>query len=299
MGTVCVVGSINMDYMIGMQRLPAPGETLLGRTMGKFPGGKGFNQAVAAHRSGAAVRFFGRVGNDSEGVLLREAFDQIGLEDRFLKVDPDSPTGAAQVLSLPGSENAIIVVPGANAALDVQALPEALLGADVLMVQMEVGHDTARAALALGKDAGVTTILNAAPSGSVTAATLALADIVVVNETEAAELGGVEALLQSGPDAVVLTLGARGAEWHVHGAEPIRVPAFRITPRDTTGAGDAFCGALAAALSAKISCGDALVRAAAAGAIVAMATGAQTETLCPRNLDRMIARGNDIIEPVQ
>ena len=289
MGVVCVVGSINLDVMVRVDRNPEVGETVLGEAVARLPGGKGFNQAVAAGRSGADTRFCGSVGEDPDGAFLRRALLGAGLGDAFLSVGKDLPTGMAHVAMLPESGNSIIVSQGANAALSARAAATAVDGADVVLAQLEVPASTVEAALAAGRAAGALTVLNAAPTTAFTESLLAHVDVLVVNETEAAALGGVDALLDAGPRSVIVTLGSRGSRWKSRAGDDLRVPAFAVDAVDTTGAGDAFCGALAAALGAGASMPEAMERASAAGALVAMDLGAQTDRLSVESLAELVA----------
>ncbi|MFF2052634.1 ribokinase [Leifsonia sp. NPDC058194] len=286
-GLVCVVGSVNLDTLVRLERLPEVGETLLGQPLGSLPGGKGFNQAVAAARSGAPTRFCAQVGDDPAGAELRLTMLRAGL-DVDLHVSPGAPTGSAYIAMLADSENSIIVAPGANAELTPEAAAAAVPGASVVLTQLEIDPRTAEAALAAGRRAGARTILNAAPADGVTPSLLAVTDLLVVNETEADALGGVDALLRAGPDALVVTLGSRGARWLTPGGDDLSVRAFDVDAVDTTGAGDAFCGALAAALAGGADALSALLRASAAGAVTATAVGAQTEALTPAAIDRLL-----------
>ncbi|WP_167140485.1 ribokinase [Diaminobutyricimonas sp. TR449] len=288
-GAVCVVGSINLDLMVRVERSPGIGETVLGEQVARLPGGKGFNQAVASARSGAPARFCGAVGDDADGRFLREALVGAGLDDAFLSVHADTPTGLAHVAMLPASGNSIIVSQGANASLTQDAAADAVGGARVVLVQLEIPTATAATALSRGRQLGATTIRNAAPTQAFETALLADVDILVVNDSEAADLGGLDALLEAGARSVLVTLGSKGAVWQNNEGERIEVPAFPVTAVDTTGAGDAFCGALAAALAAGFDMPVALRRASAAGAIVATALGAQTEKLSGEAIEDLLA----------
>lgn len=290
LGKVCVVGSINLDHMVQVERAPAPGETIMGRMLGKMPGGKGFNQAVAAHRCGAITQFVGQVGADNEAQLLREVFAQIGLNDEYLSTNPNAPTGTAYISCQSGGENTIIVVAGANEQLDLTQLSHSLNDADLMLVQMEIGPHAAKTAMKVSQKMGVRTLLNAAPSREVSAEHLLLADILVVNETEAEDLGGFDALRQSGPSLIVMTLGAKGVMWAEHNSRAQTASAFPVKTVDTTGAGDAFCGAFAASLAAENSIEHAIKQALAAGALTATATGAQTDKLSSASIEMMINR---------
>lgn len=284
---VAVVGSANLDLVVAVERLPALGETLLGRAVGRFPGGKGLNQAVAAARAGAAVRLCAVVGADEAGDELERAARAAGVTGAIRR-STSAPTGTAHILSV-ARDNSIVVAAGANAELGPTEAAAAADGAAVVLAQLEVPAASVAAALAAGRATGALTLLNAAPADDAVLRMLADVDVLVVNETECAELRGIERLHAAGARTVARTEGSRGVSLHRAGTEPLHLPAFRIDPVDTTGAGDAFCGALAAALSIGIPLEDALVRASAAGAITAQHLGATTEALSRAAIDRFIA----------
>lgn len=265
--TVLVLGSFVADVAFRAARLPAWGETLMGSAFALGPGGKGSNQAVAAARAGARVQMVSQLGDDAFGQLARTTWTDAGV-DHSLTRTCDKATGAAAILldEIRG-ENAIIVVPGACFTLtpdDVDAIAPAIRSAAVFLTQLELPIATVQRGLQIASDAGVTTILNPAPAPPhpLPDALLALADIVVPNESEAALLTGLPvttpeeaacaaAALQSrGARDVILTLGERGALVCPAEGQPALVPAFNAGPVvETTGAGDAFCGGLAAALA--------------------------------------------------
>lgn len=269
---VVVVGSANLDVVATASRLPGPGETVLGTGFAEHPGGKGLNQAVAAARTGRTIAMLGVVGDDDAGRLLCGVATRDGIDTAGLVVSETLPTGRAVIVVDERGENSIVVVPGANAAVRLDRLPQAA----VLLTQLEIPLDAVRAALEFARAAGSTTVLNPAPAppDGLPDALLALCDVVVPNEHEVDLLGGVERLLAAGVGTVIVTRGAAGVA--VAGADGSRwnVPAFHVDPVDTTGAGDAFCGALAARLAA----GDGLPRAvryaAAAGALATTLAGA-------------------------
>ena len=275
-GTVCVIGSVNVDRFVGLARLPQLGETMLGAQLGIYPGGKGLNQAVAAARCGAQVRMCGAIGPDDEGRMLSEVFVKEGINTDFIESVP-AQTGMAYVLSMTDGENSIIVAPGANSKISKDGAESAVRGADVVLAQLEVAADVVVAGIKRAKSLGSTTILNAAPVHNCVWEMLPYLDILIVNETEAQALGGIASLLEQ--VTVIETLGAAGAVVHVQGQEPVSVPAFSIEAVDTTGAGDAFCGGFAAALARGADVAEAVREGSAAGAIVAQYRGAQTDHL--------------------
>jgi ribokinase len=265
---VCVVGSANLDLVASTPRRPAAGETVHGTAFAEHPGGKGLNQAVAAARAGATVAFVGAVGRDAAGdtlraVLAAEHIDTSGL------ARGDRPSGRAVIVVDAEGENSIVVVAGANAEVVVDALP----AARVLLVQLEIPLAVVTSAVVRAKATGATTVVNAAPAAALAPDLLAAVDVVVANDAEAERLGGVDALLGAGVTTAIVTRGAAGvvvaqpgARWHQ--------PAFRVRAVDTTGAGDAFCGVLAAGLAAGRDLHAAVRAAAAAGALAAAVPGA-------------------------
>lgn len=252
--SVVIVGSANVDQVFSVASIPAPGETVLSMGMSTALGGKGQNQAVAAARSGAATAFVGAVGDDAFGAAIRAGLDADGIDSSRLRT-VDAPTGTALIAVDSGGENTIIVESGANATLD--ALDDedaaAIRGADILVMQLEIPLATVEAAAGIAREGDTVVVLNAAPIQPLPDELLQKTDILVVNETEAAALagartGGIEALLSLVP-VVIVTLGAEGAALY-RGTEPVlTVPAIRVQAVDATGAGDTFCGALAASLA--------------------------------------------------
>ena len=265
---VCVVGSANLDLVARAARLPGPGETVRGTDFAEHPGGKGLNQAVAAARAGARTAFIGAVGDDDAGRSLLAQLDAAGVDTRGV-ARSIRPTGRAMITVDERGENSIVVVPAANDDVAVDSLP----AAHVLLLQLEVPIATVATALRLATEAGMATVLNPAPGAPLDAALLAMVDVLVPNEHELARLGTAEDLLTAGVGAVVTTLGSAGVRVVTHDQE-WHVAPFAVQPVDTTGAGDAFCGALAARLAA----GDALDAAvrvgAAAGALATTRRGA-------------------------
>jgi ribokinase len=248
---IALVGSINLDIVVGVDRHPAPGETVLGDDRQELPGGKGANQAVAAARLGAEVAFVGRVGDDDAGRRLRDSLAAEGVDVTHVRVDADASTGVALIAVDRAGENTIVVSSGANArvsAADVEAARDVLANAAVTLVQHEVPEDAVAAAITA---AGGTVVLNPAPARPI----VAPVDVLVPNRGELETLAGragdpVE--LARGLEAaraVVVTLGSEGAVV-VEGAHVERISAPEVEAVDTTGAGDAFCGALAQALDA-------------------------------------------------
>ncbi|MFF4622863.1 ribokinase [Nonomuraea jabiensis] len=277
---VVVVGSANADLVVQVDRHPAPGETVLGSELAVHPGGKGANQAVAAARLGARVALLGRVGADGHGRLLRESLERDGVDLGHLH-DTAAASGIAMIAVGPRGDNSIIVAPGANALLtegDVLDAAPLLRAAPVVSLQLEIPLPAVLAAARLARRA----VLNLSPAVPVPDELLALCDPLVVNEHEAALLLGAPGepdrqareLLARGPRSVVITLGADGAV--VAGDGAVRaVPSPRVAAVDTTGAGDAFTGALAWRLAAGEPLAEAAAFAARVGAAAVRRAGAQ------------------------
>ncbi|MEU4801521.1 ribokinase [Actinosynnema sp. NPDC023587] len=263
--TVLVLGSANADLVVPVPRRPGGGETVLGGDTSVLPGGKGANTAAAAGRLGCEVALVGAVGPDQYGELLVRSLGAAGVRTDLVRTS-DRPTGLAYITVTPDGENSIVVAPGANSDVsesDVDAL--SWDGVTVLVCSLEVPLATVVHGIAVAASRGVRPVLNLSPVTGVPPATLALLDPLIVNEHEALELAdSFEGLLDLGPRSVVVTLGARGAAV-VTSEGVVEVPAPAVTPVDTTGAGDAFAGALAAGLAA----GEPLVDAARYAARVA------------------------------
>jgi ribokinase len=304
---VVVVGSCNLDLIVEVPRLPAPGETTLGADVVSRPGGKGANQAVAARRLGAATAFVGAIGNDQFGTTLREALHAADLDLTGL-VTTDTPSGIALILVDRAGENVIAVSSGANRHLGEEhlaSLADLLDDTSVLLMQLETPVATSLAAARIAQECGARVVLNAAPMAEPTpelAQLLTCTDVLVVNEgealtldTNAATTGGdwarrANRLQAKGPAAVVITLGADGAVL-ADGTSAEAVPAPAVVAVDTTGAGDAFCGALAAALAGGHDLPDAVRRGCRAGALATTAIGAQTALPTAADLERFDTLG--------
>jgi ribokinase len=269
---IVVVGSVNMDIVAGVESLPKPGETLLGRSLIRGPGGKGGNQAIAAARAGADVHLIGCVGDDLAGNEIETALRQAGIDTSHLR-RVAAPTGTAMVTVDDRAENTIVVVPGAN--FELQRLSDrdkaAIKSCALVVSQLEIPMQTVVDAAETAKDADVPFFLNPSPVQALPESVIGAIDVLVVNEGEAAALG--QAVLNAVPH-VVITLGASGAEYRGPGGVRARVPAPRVAAVDTTGAGDAFAGALASAWVKKIDPVEAVRSACAAGALATLVRGA-------------------------
>lgn len=281
-----VVGSANMDIVVRAQRAPAAGETVMGLDYALYPGGKGANQAVAASRAGAAVQFCACLGRDAHGDALRAALLADHVELSALR-DAAVPTGVALITVEAGGENRIIVVPGANNALTPATLPANIPPGTVMLAQLEIPVETVLAGAAKVRAAGGCVVLNASPvaglDAALRAALLAAADVLLVNETEAAILledtdlptpAQAARRLALGRRAAVITLGAKGVIW-AEQDDCGHISAHEIQAVDTTACGDAFAGSFAAALEAGKTIGQAVRFGNAAGALAATKRGAQ------------------------
>ena len=274
---VVVVGSANLDLVALAARLPHPGETVSAHDYLEACGGKGANQAIAASRAGARTAFVGAVGRDSAGDTLRAAMVADRVDVRHLAT-VDRPTGRALIGVSDDAENLIIVVPGANHALsttDIDAARDVLARAKVVLVQLEIRLEVVqRAVESAGPDTLV--VVNPAPAAQLPDELLAHVDVITPNEHEERLLGGASSLLSRGVGAVVVTEGARGARL-VRTTGEQRIAPYPVTPVDTTGAGDAFCGALSARLAqggGMAALPEALRAAAVAGALATQVKGA-------------------------
>lgn len=265
-----VLGSLNLDLVARTERLPAPGETVSGLDYHEFPGGKGLNQAVAAARAGAIVALVGSVGDDSAGERLRSIVVGEGIDDRWLMTVSGTATGRAMITVDHAAENSIVVIAGANSATTWP--PDAPTG-DVILAQLEVPLDTIAAGLTAALRAGATTILNPAPAIALPRSLLARCSLIVPNEHEIELLGHNAAMLCEIVGELIVTRGEGGVDI-VDAAGSVHVDAFDVAPVDTTGAGDAFCGNLAARLAGGAELLDAVRWGAAAGALAATTAGA-------------------------
>lgn len=301
---VQVAGSINVDLIQSVESLPRPGETVLAHASAQLPGGKGANQAVAAARMGAAVHFTGAVGDDASGRWMTDTLAAEGIDTTRIAADPALPTGLALIAVSRDGENQIIVNSGANGAIQPDAAQDLAPDARVLLAQQEIPLPALHAFFgAPGADERLR-ILNAAPALPETASLFGLIDILIVNQHElAVYLGLAQApqgidqalvarqLISRDDQVVIVTLGAGGAlavwaDRHLH------VPALKVTPLDTIGAGDCFCGALAALLDAGWTIEAALPLANAAAALCTQKEGAIPAMPTRAEVDARLANAN-------
>jgi ribokinase len=266
---VCVVGSSNLDLVVTVGRHPVPGETLLGTDYHEYPGGKGLNQVVAATRAGAAAAFVSAFGDDAAADRLAAVLADEGVDGDAVQRITGIATGRALITVDESGENSIVVVPGANAELRNAALPHARVVLGQLEIPIAVVTDAFRQARA----GGSVTILNPAPAARLADALLASCSIVIPNEHERQHLDGSDRLFSLGVEAVVTTLGSAGVDVETP-SRRCHLDPFAVTPIDTTGAGDAFCGAFAVAIAEGSDAVAAARFAAAAGAIATTRAGA-------------------------
>ncbi len=293
---ITVVGSINLDLIATVGRLPGPGETVSGENFKTSPGGKGANQALAAARAGAQTRMIGSVGKDAFAVDALACLKE-GKVDLSSVREAHAATGTALITVDAKGENMIAAVAGANDAVLAGDLSRVVFAkSEIVLAQLEIPLATVKAALEAARKAGAVSILNTAPFNPEAAGLLEMADYVVANETEFDLYG--EALALSGRDrparmraladktgrTIIVTLGGEG----VVAASPegaLTVPALKITPIDTVGAGDTFCGYFGAALDSGLGLEDALRRAAVAGSLACLKPGAQPSIPHARDVD--------------
>lgn len=298
---VVVVGSSNIDFTAAVDRLPGRGEMLVGHRFVQSFGGKGANQAVAAARAGAEVRFLSKVGKDLHGDLIEQHLAKHGLSRLVLLRDDAVQTGVAMILADAAGDNQIVVVPGSNQHLnpeDVRQHADLIADAHVLLVQMEIPIETVQKCLRLAKQHGLLTILNPAPASPLSPEDFRMVDILTPNELEACALSGVpdfadaaELLRNRGARTVVVTRGAEGALVS-SGQGVMHMPAFIVDAVDATGAGDAFNGALACGLAEGMPIETAVEMAAAAGALATTGYGAQAGLPSRGSIDRLCRFGS-------
>lgn len=299
---VVVVGSSNTDMIVTVERLPRPGETLLGGEYLTAAGGKGANQAVAAARAGAQVSLIAHVGQDALGDQAIAGFRSDGIDVAHVTRDRHSPSGVALIFVSKDGANCIAVAGGANnhlAAAHVRRAAAAIADAQVLLLQLETPLETVAAAARLGAAKNTLVILNPAPARSLPDALLRRVSILTPNETEAGLLTGVKMtgvtaaekaariLLRRGVSTVVVTLGAKGA-LIANGQGAQLMPAFNVKPVDTTAAGDVFNGALAVALAEGQPLIGAVRMANAAAALSVMRSGAQSSAPTRRAINGLL-----------
>lgn len=304
MKKILVIGSSNTDLITNVERFPVAGETISGKQFLQVMGGKGANQAVAAHRLGGDVQFVTCLGNDSNGQNMLGYFKNEGLDvSRALTVD-NAPTGTAVILVNDQGENCIVVTPGANHALApdyIKEIEKEISESAMVVMQMEIPFSTVSRVIEVAAKHKVPVLLNVAPAREVDASLLKLVEILVVNETEIEKVSGqsiettgaervMDRLLTMGPKTIILTLGKKGCIIKNKTVSE-RIPAFEVKAIDSTAAGDTFCGALAAGLSKGKDIKEAVTFATAAAAICVTRMGAQPSIPTDEEVFKFLNKG--------
>lgn len=302
---IVVVGSINLDLVAAVERIPRPGETICAKSLQRFFGGKGANQAVAAARLGHSVAMVGNVGDDPFGAELRAGLVAAGVNTAYVDTVPGS-SGVALITTAASGENAIAVAAGANALLTPDSLRRAeslLKSAGILLAQLEIPMESVEFLAELARQHGIPLMLDPAPARAVDASLLRKVTWITPNETETITLLGLKereltpnaafdcarALRSKGANNVVLKLGAGGSLVAGAGAQPTLVPAFKVKAVDTTAAGDAFNGAFAVALMRGLQTLDAARFASATAAVSVTRAGAQPSMPTAAEVDEFLA----------
>lgn len=308
MKKILVIGSSNTDLIATMDHFPNAGETLEGISFQYAMGGKGANQAIAAHRTGGDVTFVTSLGNDANGNNALKYYQNQGLNVSCSLLADDETTGTAMIWVDKNGENSIVIIPGANKLLSpdyIFARQDIIEKADIIVLQMEIPYETVKTICKIAFQKEKKVILNVAPAYSIEEEILKSIYILVVNESEAEVLTdekiediGEEAivnkLLMKGVQNVILTLGNKGCLFK-NGYETLKVPAFRVNAVDTTAAGDTFCGALATGISKNHNMKDVLEFASAAAALCVTRLGAQPSIPNEKEVDEFLKSENIII----
>ena len=297
---IVVIGSCNTDMVINLDRLPLPGETLLGGQFFMNSGGKGANQAVAAARLGGKVIFIAKVGNDPFGIRSIDQYKAEGIGTKHVLVDKEHPSGVALILVDSHGENSIAVASGANARLtpkDIDDAQSAIKDGDIVLMQLETPMETVERAALIAKQERKKVILNPAPAQPLSASLLECLYMLIANETEAEFISGVQItdmnsvaraadiICSKGVENVVITLGSKGAFIKERGAYH-QVPALKVKAVDATAAGDTFCGAVCVALAEDKGITEAVEFANRAAAVTVTRMGAQSSLPYRREVER-------------
>ena len=294
---IVVVGSSNTDLVVSVTQLPTPGQTVLGGALETIPGGKGANQAVAAARLGAEVRFVARLGDDAYGAAARANFEREGLDTRFIFSTPGVASGVALIaVDAQTAENIIVVAPGANAhlsAADITASSAAFEGAQATLISLEIPDEAVFAAVAESGKRGIPVLLNPAPARALPTEILAKVSVLIPNETERASLAET---LTDFPGTLLTTLGSAGVRIESPGVPPITIPSFPVTAVDTVAAGDCVVAAFAVALAEGVELTVATHLACAAAALKVTRPGAQPGLPTREEVERFLAQQQPPVE---
>jgi ribokinase len=309
MNKILIIGSSNTDLIAKVEHFPTAGETIEGKFFFQAMGGKGANQALAAHRLGGDVKFVTCLGDDANGRNTLEYYKNEGLDVSLVRIVEDAPTGTAMILVNNEGENCIVITPGANNKLSadyIETIEEEIATASIVVLQMEIPMGTVNKVCELASKYSTDILLNVAPAREVNSDLLRLVDILVVNETEIEKVSGkkiealgeeavIDSILGMGPKTVILTLGRNGCL--VKNNDSIQhVPAFLVEAIDTTAAGDTFCGALVARLSKGSGLIDSIKFATAASAICVTKMGAQPSVPAEADVQEFLSRDVALVE---
>jgi ribokinase len=291
MGKIVVIGSSNTDMVVRSQRIPAPGETIMGDAFDIIQGGKGANQAVAAARAGSKVAFIAKVGNDNFGKAAISAYQKDGINTDNIFTDHEHPTGVAIIIvDANTGENSIVVASGSNSQLspaEIELAKQVIVDANVVLVQLEIPLETVYKALSIAFENKVKTVLNPAPARTLDDGLLSMVDIITPNQSETEILTGIQltddaaiqraasTLLTKVNEAVIITLGARGVYYQTKGGKKVFVPTIKVDAIDTTASGDVFNGYFVSALANGTSFEAAIQQANKAAAVSVTRKGAQ------------------------
>jgi len=309
MSKILVIGSSNTDLIAKVERFPLAGETVEGKFFLQAMGGKGANQALAAHRLGGKVKFVTCLGNDANGKNTLKYYQQEGLDVTSALIVKNAPTGTAMILVNAEGENCIVITPGANHELSseyIEKIEDEIATAYMVVLQMEIPIDTVKKVCQIAEKYNTEVLLNVAPARKVDADLLRMVDILVVNETEIEAISGmsieshgeeavIDAILARGAETVILTLGRNGCIAKSESARHV-VQAFMVDAVDTTAAGDTFCGALVARLSKGHDLPEALKFATASSAICVTRMGAQPSIPTEEEVNVFLSKDNAVIE---
>lgn len=300
MSDIVVIGSLNMDLSVRVQRIPSPGETISGSGLVTSAGGKGANQAAAIAKLGGSVSMVGCVGQDDFGRNMTGGLKRMGVDVSHVRVDTGSPSGTAMIMVDARGENCIVISPGANGSVSISndpAVEDLIRRAKILLLQLEIPLDVVFDAIDIANRCGVPVLLNPAPAVQLPESLYPKLEYLIPNETEASILSGIrvhdlssaaeaaQVLVEKGVKTVIITLGDQGA-YVVSSHYTGQIPAVKINPVDTTAAGDAFIGGFSFAQANRYSLVDSVRFACCTGALAATKYGAQASL---PTLDEVIA----------